>query len=148
MTKGQEKADALARQVADTLYAREGVGADLGMEIVEARLDYAAVAMEVRPSMLNGHATIHGGMVFTLADTAFAYACNSANVATVAQQASIAFLSPAHAGERIVAEARRLAEVGRSGVTEVVVRGADGRTIAVFQGLSRSLGKPVIEEQD
>src|SRR5690606_37546287 len=91
--------DALARRVAETLLAREGTGPAWGVEIEEAREGYARVRMPVRPDMLNGHQTIHGGMVFALADTAFAYACNSRNEVTVAQSATIAFLAPASAGD-------------------------------------------------
>lgn len=139
-----DQADLLARRVAEHLYSSEGTGADLGIEIVEARAGYASVAMVVEPRMLNGHGAIHGGMIFTLADTAFAYACNSGNISTVAQQASIAFLSPAHVGERLLAQARQLALEGRTGVCEVTVTGQDGRTVAVFQGLSRAIGGAVI----
>src|SRR3954453_23959345 len=130
-----EEAHVLARRVADTLYSKEGVGTDLGIEIVSVGVGVAVVAMVVQPKMLYGHRSIHGGMIFTLADTAFAYACNSANIATVAQQASITFLSPAHVGERLVAEARQLALSGRSGVVEVIVCGGDGGVVAIFQGL-------------
>jgi acyl-CoA thioesterase len=101
--------------------------------------------MTVRPDMLNGHAIAHGGMIFALADTAFAYACNSRNMSTVAQAASIVFLAKARAGERLVAEAREQALSGRSGVYAVTVTAQDGRTVAEFQGLSRSLGEPVLE---
>jgi len=95
--------------------------------------------------MLNGLGTAHGGVLFTLADTVFAWACNNGNVATVAQSATICFLSPGRSGERVVAKATALAHVGRSGVYDVQLFGEDGRTIAVFQGLARSLGRPVID---
>ena len=126
--------------------AAEGTGPAWAMEIEEAREGYARVAMRVRRDMLNGHGTAHGGMIFALADSAFAYACNSRNVKTVAAQASIAFLDSAREGELLVAEAQEAALVGRSGVYNVSVRGGDGRVIAEFQGLSRSLGSPVIGE--
>jgi acyl-CoA thioesterase len=100
--------------------------------------------MTVR-AVLNGRAIAHGGMIFALADTAFAYACNSRNVSSVAQAASIVFLAQAKAGERLVAEARELALSGRSGVYTVTVATSDGRKIAEFQGLSRSLNQPVLE---
>ncbi len=136
--------DQIARLVADHMLANEGTGAAWGIEIEEAREGYARVAMTVRADMLNGHGIVHGGMVFALADTAFAYACNSRNVATVAQAASIVFLSSAAVGERLIAEAREQALEGRSGVYEMIVRSGD-RTVAVFQGQSRSLGRPVLE---
>jgi acyl-CoA thioesterase len=101
--------------------------------------------MKVRADMLNGHRTAHGGMIFALADTAFAYACNGRNLKSVAAHASIAFLDAAREGEVLVAEAREAALAGRSGVYNVAVRGGDGRAVAEFQGLSRSLGTPVID---
>src|SRR5256885_535135 len=122
-------ADDLARRVAGHLLSREGTGPAWGIEIEEARESYARIAMTVRPDMLNGHAIAHGGMIFALADTAFAYACNSRNVSTVAQAASIVFLAPAKAGERLVAEAREQALSGRSGVYAVTVTAEDGRKI-------------------
>jgi acyl-CoA thioesterase len=138
-------ADALARRVAEHLLSREGTGPAWGIEIEEAREGYARIAMAVRWDMLNGHAIAHGGMIFALADTAFAYACNSRNVSTVAQQASIVFLAQAREGERLVAEAREQALSGRSGVYAVTVTANDGRKIAEFQGLSRSLGQTLLE---
>jgi acyl-CoA thioesterase len=139
------EADALARRVAEYLRSREGTGPAWGIEIEEAREGYARIAMTVRPDMLNGHAIAHGGMIFALADTAFAYACNSRNVSTVAQAASIVFLAQAKEGERLVAEAREQALSGRSGVYSATVATRDGRKIAEFQGLSRSLNQVVLE---
>ncbi|MGH6950497.1 MAG: hydroxyphenylacetyl-CoA thioesterase PaaI [Vitreimonas sp.] len=138
------EADALARRVAETLLAREGTGPAWGVTIEEAREGYARIRMVVRADMLNGHAQAHGGMIFALADTAFAYACNSRNAATVAQHASIAFLAPAGAGDVLIAEARETALAGRSGVYQVSVSTGDGRKIAEFTGLSRSVGGSVI----
>jgi len=137
-------ADALARRVAETLLSREGTGPAWGVEIEDAREGYARIRMQVRDDMLNGHRIAHGGMIFALADTAFAYACNSRNESTVAQNASISFLAPADAGEVLVAEAQETARSGRSGVYQVSVRGADGRVIAEFTGLSRTIGGAVI----
>src|SRR5262249_49748945 len=90
--------DALARRVAETLLAREGTGPAWGIILEEARQGYACVSMMVRADMLNGHGICHGGMIFALADTAFAYACNSRNDSTVAQGASITFLASAKEG--------------------------------------------------
>jgi len=138
-------ADALARRVAEHLHAREGTSRMLGLVIEDVRDGYARVAMTVTAPMVNGHDIAHGGMIFTLADTAFAYACNSKGTHTVAQQASIVFLSAAKEGERLIAEARELAGSGRSGVYQVVVRADGGREVAVFQGLSRSIGGSVLD---
>ena len=136
--------DDLASRVARAMLAAEGTGPAWGVEIEEAGEGYARIRMALRPDMLNGHGIAHGGMVFALADTAFAYACNGRNIRTVAAQASIVFLDQAREGEVLVAEAREQALVGRSGVCNVSVRTADGRPIAEFQGFSRSLGGEVI----
>jgi len=140
--------DHLADKVAHTMRAAEGTGPAWGIEIEEAREGYARVAMRVRHDMLNGHGTAHGGMIFALADSAFAYACNSRNLKPVAAHASIAFLDAAREGELLIAEAQEAALAGRSGVYNVSVRGGDGRVVAEFQGLSRSLGTPVIGESE
>jgi acyl-CoA thioesterase len=138
-------ADDVARKVAEKLLSLEGTGAAWNIEIEDAREGYARIAMVVRADMLNGHRTCHGGMIFALADTAFAYACNSRNVETVAQNATIAFLAPGREGERLVAECREVSLAGRSGVYAVTVSNPKGEKIAVFQGLSRSLGGPVLK---
>ena len=138
------EADALARRVAETLLQREGTGPAWGVAIEEAREGYARIRMKVRADMLNGHGSAHGGMIFALADTAFAYACNARNETTVAQSATIAFLAPAAAGDELVAEARETSRSGRSGVYQVSVRTQDRRAIAEFTGLSRTVGGPVI----
>jgi acyl-CoA thioesterase len=141
-------ADDLARCVAETLMSREGTAPVWGLVLEDAREGYARVSMVVKAEMLNGHATIHGGMIFALADTAFAYACNSRNVASVAQQASIHFMSPAREGETLIAEAQEISGVGRSGSYMVDVKSSDGRVIATFHGLSRTVGEAVIEIEE
>lgn len=138
-------ADKLARKIADTLLAQEGTGPAFGIEIEEAREGYARLRMKVRADMLNGHAMTHGGMIFLLADTAFAYACNSRNVSTVAQNATISFLAPSKQGDVLVAEARETALVGRSGIYQISIRSSDGVHIAELTGLSRSIGGAVVD---
>jgi acyl-CoA thioesterase len=138
----------LADKVAHSMLAAEGTGPAWGIEIEEAREGYARIRMTLAAAMLNGHGIAHGGMVFALADTAFAYACNSRNLRTVAAQASIIFLDAAKEGEVLVAEAKEQALAGRSGVYNVSVRGADGRAIAEFQGFSRSLGGQLIGDSE
>lgn len=138
--------DALARAVAAAMMAREGTAPAWGLQLEDVHAGHARVAMVVRPDMLNGHGTAHGGIIFALADSAFAYACNARNEVTVGQQASIVFLSPAQAGERLIAQADDVAEAGRSGVYAVSVVTDDGRAIAQFQGLSRTIGGAVLRE--
>jgi acyl-CoA thioesterase len=105
-------ANELARKVAGAMLEAEGTGPAWGINIEEARAGYARLSMRVRADMLNGHRTVHGGMVFALADTAFAYVCNGRNEKTVAAQASIVFLDSAKEGETLVAEAEEAAVAG------------------------------------
>jgi acyl-CoA thioesterase len=138
-------ANELAKRVALEMFSAEGTSPAWGLEIEEIRAGYARVSMLVRPDMLNGHGFAHGGMIFALADSAFAYVCNGANHASVAAQASIIFLDKATEGEILVAEAEEAAREGRAGVTRVTVRTADGRAVAEFTGYSRTLGGAIIE---
>ena len=138
-------ANELARRVADHMLASEGTGPAWDLKIEEVREDYARVSMVVRADMLNGHGFAHGGMIFALADSAFAYVCNGANHASMAAQASIVFLDKVKEGETLIADAPEVAREGRAGVTRVAVRASDGRAIAEFTGYSRTLGGPVIE---
>ena len=139
-------ADQLADRVARAMLAEEGTGPAWGIVIEEARHGYARVSMVVRRDMLNGHGIAHGGMIFALADSAFAYVCNGGNHASVAAQASVIFLDKAAEGEILIAEAKEVAREGRAGVTQVSVRTADGRAIAEFTGYSRTLGGSVIPD--
>ncbi len=137
--------DELASRVAHHMLSEEGTGPSWDIKIEEARAGYARLSMVVRPDMLNGHGMAHGGMIFALADTAFAYVCNGRNERTVAAQASIVFLGSASEGETLTAEAEELATAGRSGVTRVAVRSSDGRSVAEFTGYSRSIGGPILD---
>ena len=138
-------ADELASRVARGMLAAEGTGPAWGIRIEEARAGYARLSMTVRTDMLNGHRIVHGGMVFALADTAFAYVCNGRNEKAVAAQGSIVFLGSASEGETLIAEAEELATAGRSGVTRVSVRLSDGRAIAEFTGYSRTISGAVVD---
>ena len=138
-------ANELADRVAREMLAGEGTGPAWGIKIEEAREGYARISMVLRADMLNSHGIAHGGMIFALADTAFAYVCNGANHASVAAQASIVFLDKVREGETLIAEATEVAREGRAGVTRVAVRTTDGRKIAEFNGYSRTLGGPVLE---
>jgi len=137
-------ANELAARVAESMLEAEGTGPAWGIRIEEARDGYSRVSMRVRPDMLNGHGIAHGGMIFALADSAFAYVCNGANHASVAAQASIVFLGKAEEGELLIAEAQEAVREGRAGVTRVTVKTDDGRPVAEFTGYSRTLGGPVI----
>ena len=140
--------DALARRIAEKLMAGEGTAPAWGLVLEEVRVGYARVRMPLRDDMLNGHRTAHGGMIFALADTAFAYACNSHNRASVAQGSSILFLGPAQTGEDLIAEARETALAGRSGSYAIEVRTGDGRIVAQVQSLSRTVGGPIVTDDE
>jgi acyl-CoA thioesterase len=136
----------LARRIADTMLKGEGTGPSWGVRIEDADVGFSRISMTVREDMLNSHMIAHGGLIFALADTAFAYACNSRNQVAVAQSASIVFTSPVKNGERLEAEAREVAVMGRSGVYAITVKGGDGRVVAQFQGQSRIIGGTIVEE--
>jgi acyl-CoA thioesterase len=138
-------ANLIAKRVADTMLAAEGTGPAWALKLEEVREGYARVSMLVRPDMLNGHGFAHGGMIFALADSAFAYVCNGANHASMAAQASIVFLDKVREGETLIAEATEIAREGRAGVTRVGVSAGDGRKVAEFTGYSRTLGGSVVE---
>ena len=137
---------ALARACADAMWADDNATQALGMVLEDVGPGHATMAMQVAPHMTNGHGMCHGGFIFTLADSAFAFACNSHNERAVAAQGAISFLAPAQRGEtlRAVAEERHLA--GRSGIYDVRVTGGDGRVIAEFRGHSRTLGQKFFKD--
>lgn len=130
-----------AREVGDAMWARDRASQELGMALEEVRPGYARLRMRVRADMLNGHGTCHGGLIFALADSAFAFACNSHGVVTVASGCTIEFLSPAREDDELVAVAEERSRQGRHGVYDVDVRRPDGGLVATFRGRSTSLGK-------
>lgn len=132
-------ADAVAQAVGEAMNAHDTCGQTLGIALKEIRPGYARVEMTVRPDMLNGHGTAHGGIIFTLGDSAFGYSCNSYNTVTVARHCSIDFLLPARAGEVLTATARHCHQQGRTGVYDIAITGADGRMVALFRGYSHRL---------
>lgn len=133
-------------EIAAVLLAAEGTGTAWQIELLAAEDGYARIAMKIRADMTNGHEMVIGGMTFALADTAFAYACNSSNIRAVGQSASIVYLNPAFADETLTAEARMSAQEKRTGVCNVSVTQA-GRMIAQFQGVPRQIGGKVIPVQ-
>jgi acyl-CoA thioesterase len=135
----------LAERVAQGMFANDRASQAMGMELLEVGPGYARLAMRVRPEMLNGHAICHGGHIFTLADSAFAFACNWDNTVTVALACHITFIAPARAGDRLIAEAREVSRAGRTGVYDVTVSRDDGTLIAVFRGNSYRTRGQVID---
>lgn len=137
-----------ARKCAALMFAQDATSSGLGMEIVAVGPGSASITMTVRPDMLNGHHICHGGFIFTLADSTFAFACNSYNQNTVAQQNQITYLAPAQSGEVLTATATEVSRTGRSGIYDVTVTGADGRSIALFRGLSRTVKGQHFNEEE
>ena len=131
--------DEAAAAAAEAMYERDRASQALGMSLDEVRPGYARMRMIVGPDMVNGHGTAHGGLVFALADSAFAFACNSRGVTTVASGCSIEFLAPACEGDELVAEAREHSLEGRNGVYDVDVSRVDGRLLATFRGRSAAV---------
>lgn len=124
----------------EQMWADDQASRALGMEIVDLGPDHARVRMTVSQAMVNGHATAHGGYIFTLADSAFALACNSRGRTTVAAGADIIFVAAARLGDILMADATQRTAYGRNGVTDVTVtRESDGAVIAEFRGRSRTL---------
>jgi acyl-CoA thioesterase len=134
----------VARACADRMSADDAASRALGMVVDDVAPGRATVRMAVTEAMTNGHGTCHGGYVFLLADSAFAFACNTYDVVTVAAAADVVFVTPAHVGDELVAEAVERVRFGRSGVYDVTVRRADGEVVAEFRGHSRSLGPRIL----
>ena len=138
------EAQALAEATAEAMWSRDRAAQALGMKIVRVQPGKSLLTMAVRTDMVNGHHICHGGMIFTLADTAFAYACNSYNKNTVASACHIDFLAPAKEGDLLEAEAIEQSASGRTGVYDITVRVAGGKTVALFRGKSYRINGEVI----
>jgi len=136
---------ALAELAGKTMYERDPASQALGMTLAEIRPGYARMSMPVRADMLNGHGTCHGGYIFMLADSAFAFACNSHNFTTVGAGCTIDYLSPGREGDVLVAEAVEQALSGKTGVYDVVVSNQEGRTLALFRGKSHRVSGMVAD---
>ncbi|ANP38010.1 phenylacetic acid degradation protein [Phaeobacter gallaeciensis] len=117
-----------------------------GMEIAEVDAGRAVLQLTVEAHHCNGHGICHGGVTFMLADSAFAFACNSRNQATVAQSNSITYTAPGRLGDRLTADAREVSLTGRSGIYDVTVKNQDDLVIAEFRGLSRAIKGHLFEE--
>jgi acyl-CoA thioesterase len=135
-TSAAGAAQARAEAAAGALYARDRASQSLGIRLCAVRPGWARAVMQVRDDMTNGHGVCHGGIVFALADSAFAFSCNSYNEATVAAAASIDFLAPAHAGDELTAEAVELWRTRRNGIYEITVTNQRAERVALFRGRS------------
>lgn len=137
-----------ATRAATLMYDRDAASQKLGMQIAHIAPGQATLTMTVTDDMLNGHGICHGGFIFTLADSAFAFACNSYNRMTVAQQNQITFVAPGQVGDTLTATAIEVSRTGRSGTYDVTVTDSNNQTIALMRGLSRSVKGQHFEEDD
>ncbi len=126
------------------MWENDRASRDLGMRLVAVAPGQARLAMAIRPEMANGHGLCHGGFVFTLADSAFAFACNSRNQRMVAAQGAITFVAPGRVGDTLTAEAREVHLRGRGGLYDVSVRNQAGELIAEFRGHCRAISGSVL----
>ena len=141
-----DSAQRLAERVADGMFASDRASRGLGMRIASVGPGRAEMTMTVREDMLNGHAMCHGGFIFLLADSTFAFACNSYNRNTVAQGCSIDYLAPAQLGDVLNATGVERSRTGRTGVYDIEVRNQHGRTVALFRGKSYRIDGHVVDE--
>lgn len=138
--------DERARRAADAMWADDRASRWVGMELVAVGEGNARLALTIQPHHANGHGICHGGVIFSLADSAFAFACNSRNVSTVAQHNMISFIAPGKVGDRLTATAEERALTGRSGLYDVRVENQDGVVIAEMRGCSRAIKGQLFEE--
>ena len=137
----------MADRVREGLFANDRASKAMGMQVLDVTPGQATVSMVVRPDMLNGHDTCHGGIIATLADSAFAFACNSHGEMTVASGFSIDLVAPAPLGDVLTARCMEVAKAGRTGVYDTDVSNQRGERIAVFRGRSHTVkGKPAVAD--
>ncbi len=135
-----------AQKAAAAMWASDFASQHMGMQIVEVDEGRAVLSLKVQAHHCNGHGMCHGGVTYSLADSAFAFACNSRNQATVAQHNQISYLAPVHEGDVLMAEAREVSLTGRSGLYDVTVRTQEGAVVAEFRGASRAIKGALFEE--
>ena len=145
--KARLSPDDLARACADAMWKEDDASSGLGMRIVEVGSGRATLSMTVQPHMVNGQRIAHGGFIFTLADSAFAFACNSHNEKAVAAQGSITFIKPGRLGDELVAHAHEISRSGRSGIYDVRIKVGE-EVIAEFRGHSRVIQGRWLPETD
>ncbi|MDM3872501.1 hydroxyphenylacetyl-CoA thioesterase PaaI [Porticoccus sp. W117] len=143
-TTNQQLAEACVAE----LYNRDPASKTMGMTVAEVKPGFARVTMTVRGDMLNGHATCHGGFVFSLADSTFAFACNTGNQATVASGCSIEYVAPAREGDLLTATAEKKHRSGRLGVYDITVTNQNNEVVAYFRGKSYQTKQPVLPVED
>lgn len=134
----------LAQACADAMWAEDRASRGLGMQLVSVEPGRAELTMTVTETMVNGHNICHGGLIFTLADSSFAFACNTYNQRTVAQHCAVTFLRPGMLGDKLIARAVERQKQGRSGIYDITVTREDGTVIAEFRGHSRTIEGEIV----
>lgn len=148
MTPSALSPQELAQACAAAMLADDFATRDLAMQLLQVDAGQASISMPIQQKMLNGHGSCHGGYMFTLADSCFAFACNTYNQRTVAQHCSITYLAPAFENDELTATATEVSRVGRSGIYDVVIRNQRGEHIAEFRGHSRTIKGTLLPELD
>lgn len=131
----------LAQACAQRMWSQDTASQHLGMVLDQVEAGRATMTMTVTKSMTNGHGICHGGYIFTLADSAFAFACNTYNQVTVAQHCSVTYIAPGSLNDLLTASAREVSRTGRSGIYDIRVARGDGTVIAEFRGHSRTINR-------
>ncbi|MGN6777327.1 hydroxyphenylacetyl-CoA thioesterase PaaI [Rhizobium sp.] len=137
---------ALAEACASAMWDEDNASRHLGMELLAVAPGKATLSMAITEAMTNGHRTCHGGYIFTLADSAFAFACNSYNQRTVAQHCSVTYIAPAFKGDLLTATAREVSRRGRGGIYDIAIINQEGEHIAEFRGHSRTVKGTLLPE--
>ena len=136
----------IAQKCCETMWGNDVASQDLGMTIEVTKPGRAEARFEVRANMVNGYDICHGGFMFTLADSAFAFACNTYNRITVAASASIEFVRPARLGDKLLATAAEVHRGGRTGIYDITVTNQDDDVVAIFRGRSHATREPVFSK--
>lgn len=136
----------IARKTAKTMWLNDHSSQWVGLKLEDVDVGEASLSLKVEKHHTNGHGICHGGIIFTLADSAFAFACNSRNQAAVAQHNTITFLKPATLGDQLIARAHEISIAGRSGIYDATVQNQNGDIIAEFRGCSRSINGRVFND--
>ncbi len=139
-------ADQLANRVVTHMMNEDRFSQWLGIEVLEVREGYSRIALTIRPEMVNGFGIVHGGVSFSLADSAFAFACNNRNQLSMALDTSINFTSPVHVGDRLTAEALELHNGKSTGLYQIRIQNQDEKLVAQFKGLCYRTQKKLIGE--
>jgi acyl-CoA thioesterase len=135
----------IARACADAMWTEDSASKGLGMQLISVEPGRAVLAMTITDKMVNGHNIAHGGFIFTLADSTFAFACNTYNQRTVAQQCAVTFIAPGKLGDRLIARGVERQRAGRSGIYDITVTRDDGTVIAEFRGHSRTIEGAILK---